>query len=94
MSFKLEHEILNQSIEDFDVTENFRLDFLRAGFNTLADALAFDADYLVKEKRFTIRTITELITLLDSQGLGNYLLLSTHPSYYASLIWLGFPEHG
>ena len=73
MSFKLEHEILNQSIEDFEVSENFRLDFLKAGFNTLADALVFDADQLVNEKKFSLHTITELITLLDKKGLGRML---------------------
>lgn len=73
MSFKLEHEVLNQSIEDFNVTDHFRLDFLNAGFKTLADALEFDADELRKDKNFSLHTITELITLLDAQGLGRLL---------------------
>ncbi len=65
--------MLNQPIEVFDVTDNFRFDFLNAGFTSLADAFSFDADELMKDKKFSLHTITELITLLDTQGLGRLL---------------------
>ncbi|HPH46083.1 MAG TPA: hypothetical protein PLJ60_11725 [Chryseolinea sp.] len=73
MSLKLEHEILSHSIEEFDVSENFLQDFHKAGFSTLAEALVFDADELVQDKKFSLHTITELITLLNNQGLGRLL---------------------
>jgi hypothetical protein len=65
--------ILHQPIDTFDVSESFRLEFLRAGFLTLKDALAFDADTLVNEKKFSYHTITELIELLNSKGLSRLL---------------------
>lgn len=70
MSAQFNDPILHQPIDDLAVSENFRLDFLRAGFKTLAEALEFDADWLIKEKKFTYHTITELIELLNSKGLG------------------------
>ncbi|MEQ9412885.1 MAG: hypothetical protein RIF39_03605 [Cyclobacteriaceae bacterium] len=63
------HDILQRSISDLEVSENFRLDFRNAGFETLHDALAFDADTLVKEKKLNYHTITELIELLRSKNL-------------------------
>ncbi len=72
MDTEFAHPILHQPIDDFKVSENFQLDFLRAGFSTLAEALAHEADWLIKEKKFTYHTITELISLLNSYGLGEY----------------------
>lgn len=72
MNTEFNHPILHQPIDDFKVSENFQLDFLRAGFRTLAEALAYEADWLIKEKKFTYHTITELISLLNSYGLGEY----------------------
>lgn len=73
MPEKQNYAILNQPIDDFDVSENFRQEFLRAGFITLNDALAFDADTLVNEKNLSYHTITELIELLNSKGLPRLL---------------------
>ena len=70
MSTQFNDPILHQPIDDLAVSENFRLDFLRADFTTLAEALEYDADQLIKEKKFTYHTITELIELLNSKGLG------------------------
>ena len=39
MAAQLSNPILHQPIDDFEVSENFQLDFFRAGFRTLADAL-------------------------------------------------------
>lgn len=73
MPEKQNYAILNQPIDDFDVSENFRQEFLRAGFITLNDALAFDADTLVNEKNLSYHTNTELIELLNSKGLPRLL---------------------
>lgn len=70
MTPQIDNPILHRPIDDFEVSENFQLDFLRAGFSTLAEALEFDGDLLVKEKKFSYHTITELIGLLNSKGLG------------------------
>jgi hypothetical protein len=64
--------MLHRPIDDFQVSENFQLDFLRAGFSTLADALEHEADWLIKEKKFSYHTITELIILLNSHGLAQF----------------------
>jgi hypothetical protein len=66
--------LLYKPIEDLNVSETFRIDFLKAGFETLKEALEFDADVLVKEKKFSLHTITELITLLNNEGLGRLLI--------------------
>ncbi len=71
MAAELSNPILHQPIDDFEVSENFQLDFLQAGFRTLADALQFDGDQLINEKKFSYHTITELIGLLNSKGLGD-----------------------
>lgn len=68
-----DHTILHQPIDSLDVSENFRQEFLRAGFLTIKDVLAFDADTLVTEKKFSYHTITELIELLNSKGLSRLL---------------------
>ncbi len=73
MPSEQDHTILHLPIDDFSVSENFRLEFLRAGFITLEDALAFDADTLVNEKKLSYHTITELIELLNSKGLTQLL---------------------
>lgn len=73
MTKEKSNTILHQPIDDLDVSENFRLEFLRAGFITLEDALAFDADTLVNEKKLSYHTITELIELLNSKGLSKLL---------------------
>ena len=70
MTPQFDHPMLHQPIDDFEVSENFQLDFLRAGFTTLGEALEFDGDLLVKEKKFSYHTITELIGLLNTKGLG------------------------
>lgn len=44
-----------------------------AGFETLKAALEYDADVLIKEYGFSYHTITELITLLNQEGLGRLL---------------------
>ncbi|MBZ0244309.1 MAG: hypothetical protein K8H85_00025 [Cyclobacteriaceae bacterium] len=67
--FEHHHDILQRSISDLEVSESFRLDFRKAGFDTLQKALAFDADTLVKEKNISYHTITELIELLRSKNL-------------------------
>jgi len=66
--------LLYKPIEDLNVSETFRIDFLKAGFETLKEALEFDADILIKEKGFSLHTITELITLLNTEGLGRLLI--------------------
>lgn len=66
--------LLYKPIEDLNVSEAFRMDFLKAGFETLGEALEFEADVLVKEKKFSLHTITELITLLNNEGLGRLLI--------------------
>jgi hypothetical protein len=66
--------LLYKPIEDLNVSETFRIDFLKAGFETLGEALEFEADVLVKEKKFSLHTITELITLLNNEGLGRLLI--------------------
>jgi hypothetical protein len=66
--------LLYKPIEDLNVSETFRMDFLKAGFETLGEALEFEADVLVKEKKFSLHTITELITLLNNEGLGRLLI--------------------
>ena len=73
MSAPQDHPILLKQIEDLPVSEGFRLDFLRAGFETLKEALEFEADTLISEKKFTYHTIIELINLLDAEGLGGLL---------------------
>lgn len=73
MSAQHDHPVLHQPIGDFSVSENFSLDFLRAGFNTLGEALEFDADELVTKKNFSYHTITELIELLNLNGLERAL---------------------
>jgi len=65
--------MLLKPIEDLDVSEHFRTDFLRAGLETLKEALEFDADALVKEKGFSYHTITELTSLLNKEGLERLL---------------------
>ncbi len=66
--------LLYKPIEDLNVSETFRIDFLKAGFETLKEALEFDADILIIEKGFSLHTITELITLLNTEGLGRLLI--------------------
>lgn len=66
--------LLYKPIEDLNVSETFRIDFLKAGFETLSEALEFEADVLVNEKKFSLHTITELITLLNTEGLGRLLI--------------------
>ena len=66
--------LLYKPIEDLNVSETFRIDFLKAGFETLGEALEFEADVLVNEKNFSLHTITELITLLNNEGLGRLLI--------------------
>jgi DNA-directed RNA polymerase alpha subunit len=70
MPIDQQHPVLRQTINDIDVSENFRDEFLRAGFLTLGDALEFDADTLVTQKKLSYHTITELIQFLNSYGLG------------------------
>jgi len=65
--------MLHKPIEDLNVSEAFRMDFLKAGFETLSDALKFDADTLVKEKGVSYHTITELTNLLSKEGLERML---------------------
>ncbi len=74
MASEKEHILLYKPIEDLNVSETFRIDFLKAGFETLGEALEFEADVLVKEKKFSLHTITELITLLNTEGLGRMLI--------------------
>ena len=66
--------LLYKPIEDLNVSETFRIDFLKAGFETLKEALEFDADILITEKGFSLHTVTELITLLNTEGLGRLLI--------------------
>lgn len=70
MPINQSHPVLQQTINDIDVSETFRAEFLRAGFITISDALAFDADTLVAQKKLSYHTITELIQFLNSYGLG------------------------
>jgi len=46
------------------------MDFLKAGLETISEALAFNGDTLIAEKQFSYHTITELIKLLDQEGLA------------------------
>ncbi len=73
MPINRQHPVLQQTINDIDVSENFRVEFLEAGFITLGDALAFDADTLVTQKKISYHTVMELIQLLNNHGLGRLL---------------------
>lgn len=73
MDSQLNHSLLQKPIEDLNVSELFRMDFLKAGFETLQEALEYEADALVKEKGFSYHTITELINLLKAEGLERLL---------------------
>ena len=68
-----DHPLLQKNIQDLPVSESFRSDFTRAGFGTLYEALAFTGDALVTEKEFSYHTLTELINLLDKEGLAKLL---------------------
>lgn len=61
--------ILDHPIMDLGVSENFIADFERAGFKILRESLAFEADDLVRNKKFSYHTITELIELLSKHDL-------------------------
>lgn len=73
MPINHQHPVLQQTINDIDVSESFRVEFLQAGFITLGDALVFDADTLVTQKKISHHTIMELIQLLNRHGLGRLL---------------------
>jgi len=70
MSVIQNHPLLHRSVEDLPVSESFRMDFLKAGLETISEALAFNGDTLIAEKQFSYHTITELIKLLDQEGLA------------------------
>jgi hypothetical protein len=73
MPINQSHPILQLTIDDIDVSETFRNEFMQAGFITLSEALVFDADTLVSQKKLSYHTITELIQFLNYHGLGRLL---------------------
>jgi DNA-directed RNA polymerase alpha subunit len=67
----MQRDLLSKPLSELQLTEHLREAVKNSDFKTLGEILEYDADILVKEKKFNLHAITELITFLEAHGLSS-----------------------
>lgn len=66
---KKDHPVLNELIDNLNLSQEFKIQCHSCGFRVLGDILKHDIDELLNKYDFTLHAVLEIVEIIEEKGI-------------------------